>query len=297
MHKIISIIFLLVSVSLSSFSQGVKSTQTVKRVGETNEYNITTTITGLQGVDIARINYMVSDKQTYKPSPKNTFFSDRNAEYIRFYIMGVPNDGKIVIYLGIVTQPLNTPLNIPIEFQYSKNEEKQTLALEPIVLEGNLIADNGVKSVDDNAKIDDVIKNNESPKDITEETTTETSDITKEKNVAETTSEEDTSLPKEAVSVVENTKNQPDKKDNLPIETAKISNKFTVQILALAKFSQNKLTVFCKQHNLLLSQISKKQINGLMKIRYGVSYSKEEARKLRTSLLNKGIIGAFVVGL
>jgi septal ring-binding cell division protein DamX len=122
-------------------AQEVMGSHDVQPGSVPNEYNIKTTIKGLQGVDIARIKYIIDNEHTYKPSPNNALFSDRNESYIKFYIMAVPSTGELVIELGVVLAD-GGDYAFPVEFQYSKNEVKETINLPQISLSGNeIVAD------------------------------------------------------------------------------------------------------------------------------------------------------------
>ena len=116
-------------------AQNVSATHDIQPGTAPNEYTIKTTITGLEGVDIARIKYLIDNTNTYEASPNNSFFSDRNEKYIKFYIMAVPPSGVINVELGLVLGG-NGEYAFPVELQYSRNEEKETVNLPQINLSG-----------------------------------------------------------------------------------------------------------------------------------------------------------------
>jgi len=136
MLRYIGISMLIFVFTQSVFSQEVSGFHDVQPGSEPNEYTIKTTINGLQGVDIARIKYIIDNKHTYKASPNNALFSDRNESYIKFYIMAVPATGELSIELGVIIVD-GENYTFPVEFQYSKNEEKKTLNLPQINISGS----------------------------------------------------------------------------------------------------------------------------------------------------------------
>jgi len=119
------------------FSQNVTSKHVITKGSLPNEYSIKTTINGLEGVDLARIKYFIPQaKQTYKASSNNQFFSKIEDEYVKFYIMAIPTNGVIEIEFNVIDLDTGS-VTFPIEFQYSKNDEKTVLDIDPIVIVNN----------------------------------------------------------------------------------------------------------------------------------------------------------------
>jgi len=145
---LVSVFFL--STICSVFAQDVSATHKIAKVDGTNEFNITTTIVGLQGVDIARLNYLIPDTYTFKKAPNNPFFSDRNTDYVKFYLMAIPTNGIVKIEFSVSTDQTSGKLDFPVEFQYSKNEQKQTVNFEHIQInlgaDESLVVDNSSTS-------------------------------------------------------------------------------------------------------------------------------------------------------
>ena len=126
-------------ICVATFAQSVTAFHDVQPSGENNSYTIKTKISGLTGVDIARITYFIDNSHTYNASPNNSLFSDRNEKYIKFYIMAVPASGELNVELG-VTLSGSGDFAFPVEFQYSKNEEKKSINFPQISISGEPLA-------------------------------------------------------------------------------------------------------------------------------------------------------------
>ena len=95
--------------------------------------------------------------------------------------------------------------------------------------------------------------------------------------------------------MVETTYKKPEEK---PTPTPTASKKqYGVQILALSEYSETRVRNFCKQHGLDYNLITKENVGGLTKIRYGKSSSATEIQNLKEELINKGLRGVFMVTL
>ena len=72
--------------------------------------------------------------------------------------------------------------------------------------------------------------------------------------------------------------------------------KYTVQLLSLSKFSEDRLAYYCKKHKLDVSKVNRKQSGEWMKITYGAYDTKGEANKQVNKLAqDNGIKDGFVV--
>ena len=126
-------LFVVVITSTNIFAQTVSSSHIIEATGQPNEFLVKTAITGLENVDIARIEYDINDAHTYTPSPNNSFFTDRKNNQLKFYLMAVPASGIINIEF-ILTISNGQTLNIPAAIQYSRNEVKDKVALAPLTI-------------------------------------------------------------------------------------------------------------------------------------------------------------------
>ncbi len=136
MLRYLGIVLFTLNFIQGAFSQDVIGVHDVQPGNEPNEYTIKTTIKGLESVDIARIKYIIDKSHTYRASPNNSLFSDINESFIKFYIMAVPASGVLTIEFGVVLSG-DGEFVFPVEFQYSRNEEKQTTNLPQISISGS----------------------------------------------------------------------------------------------------------------------------------------------------------------
>ena len=264
----------------AAFNQEVTGTHDVKPGKSLNEYNIKTTITGLKGVDIARMKYIIDSKHTYKASPNNSLFSDRNEQYIKFYIIAVPATGILNVELGIVVSDTGD-YAFPVEFQFSRNEEKQVANFPKIIISGT----EAIAMVEEEPKVIEEPKPVPSP--VVEE---EPEVIEKPKPVATPSVEKEPEVIEEPkpvpLPVVEEKK--------LPV-TEVVSTKYTVQLLSLSEFSQARLNTYCKKHNLPVNKVSKRNVGSVIKVTYGEASSIEDASALKETLVRDyGISDCFV---
>ncbi len=159
-------LFVFIFSSTIILAQDVTAFHDVKASEEANTYTIKTSISGLQGVDIARITYFIDDAHTYKASPNNSLFSDRNEKYVKFYVMAVPASGELNIELGVTLSGAGEFI-FPVEFQYSKNEEKKSINFPRISISGGGAE---LAVVEETSIAEPVMEKVETPEPVTNET-------------------------------------------------------------------------------------------------------------------------------
>ena len=76
---------------------------------------------------------------------------------------------------------------------------------------------------------------------------------------------------------------------------AQSTKKYTVQLLSLSNFSQERLNTFCKKYKLPVSSVTKRKVGTAMKITYGEVSSIQEAKSIQAELRqNHGIKESFI---
>ena len=286
MTKYIALLILGLIISLGVSSQEVKGVHQVVPSVELNGYNIKTTISGLEGVDIARVIYLIDETHTYKASPINTFFSDRNEKFIKFYVMAVPSSGEIIIDLGLEVAN-GGDFAFHVEFQYSKNEEKKKVDLPKIYL--GLAEDAGISANEELS-----IKNEAEQFALKEALEQKEKEEAASLKVVEETKAKELAVKKESEELA--LKEASEQKKEIISEKSQLGNSYTIQLLSLSRFSQARLDYYCKKNKLDRYKITKKRSGEWMKITCGEFNSKEEASaQLRYLNNKKGIKGAFVV--
>ncbi|MGB0882562.1 MAG: SPOR domain-containing protein [Vicingaceae bacterium] len=268
-----SITFLVMN--FAAFAQEVKGNHEIIKNGNLNDYIVKTTVSGLSDVDIARVTYQINNLHTYNKLSSNELFSSRNKDYIKFFIMGIPDSGKVMITLGLKLAD-NKPYSFPVELQYSKNEEKQVLHLPSLVF-----ASEELLAVEDQ-KINKVTIE------------TDTTELLGENSSDMETATLAASNKTGSVSTVK----KEEDKTTIKEELADTKVVYTIQLLSLSKFSQARFDEYCDKHSLLPEEVSTRVVNGMTKVIYGKAKSLAEAKKLidRLKLLNN-IDGAFAVPL
>lgn len=295
-------LFVVVITSTNIFAQKVNSSHIVEATGQPNEFLVKTTISGLESVDIARIEYDIADVHIYKASPNNSFFTDRKNNQLKFYLMAVPATGTINVEFYLTVKS-GSSLEIPAAIQYSRNETKEKVSLAPLTLtiigETPVLADNPPASTKEEEPetteetTTPVESEKEEEEEMEEESPTPVVEETPE--LEETPVVEETPKEEEETPVVETTYKKPEEK---PTPTPTASKKqYGVQILALSEYSETRVRNFCKQHGLDYNLITKENVGGLTKIRYGKSSSATEIQNLKEELINKGLRGVFMVTL
>jgi|1_EtaG_2_1085319.scaffolds.fasta_scaffold05319_2 cell division septation protein DedD len=294
-------LFVVVITSTNIFAQTVSSSHIIEATGQPNEFLVKTAITGLENVDIARIEYDINDAHTYTPSPNNSFFTDRKNNQLKFYLMAVPASGIINIEF-ILTISNGQTLNIPAAIQYSRNEVKDKVALAPLTINiggsTSTLASTTPEVEEEAEATEETTTPVESEKEEEEEIVSEIIEETKEEveeesstPVIKETPEGETTPPAETIY-----KKPEEKPKPTPTNTSS-KKQYGIQILALSEYSETRVRNFCKQHGLDYNLISKENIDGLTKIRYGKSTSATEVQTLKEELINKGLKGVFMVAL
>ena len=276
-------LFVVVITSTNIFAQTVSSSHIIEATGQPNEFLVKTAITGLENVDIARIEYDINDAHTYTPSPNNSFFTDRKNNQLKFYLMAVPASGIINIEF-ILTISNGQTLNIPAAIQYSRNEVKDKVALAPLTINiggsTSTLASTTPEVEEEAEATEETTIPVESEKEEEEEIVSEIIEETKEEveeesstPVIEETPEGETTPPAETIY-----KKPEEKPKPTPTNTSS-KKQYGVQILALSEYSETRVRNFCKQHGLDYNLISKENIDGLTKIRYGKSTSATDSKR------------------
>ena len=290
MVRILTFSIALFLMSITLVAQEATAVHEINKGAEPNEYIVKTSVSGLKGVDIARATYKIDDTHAYQKVLGNELFSSRNKDYIKFYVMGVPESGEIVIELGL-TLANNVAHSFPVEFQYSRNDEKKIVQFPELVFEGEeLLASEETISKNEVLEAAE-IKSDMEKSSLASPTITNGSVGSNEKPT-----QEKVIVLESTVEIIKNpvVKNEATIKEEL----ADTKVKYTIQLLSLSKFSQARFDEYCDEHSLLPEEVTTRVVNGMTKVIYGKANSLEEAKKLidRLKLLNN-IDGAFAVPL
>ncbi len=314
MLRFIGVTVFLLFFSANFFSQEEKGAHKIEKGIKPNEYYVKTTIEGLEGVDIARIKYAVSNKHTYIASSNNTLFSDRNEAYIKFYIMEVPATGILNVELGLVLLD-EGEYEFPVEFQYSKNEEKRVVNLPKLkfsakenLLAAEEIPETGLPQANDELDLAEVVAEKtlaeaklkaraQSEEKDNNESIVQAKKLEEEKLAREQMEKDLLAKKATEVKALEDEK-QGSAEESGSFATKDSITKYTVQLLSLSEFSQARLNTYCKKHRLLVASLSKNKVGNVTKITYGAANSIQEAKQIQEKLRREnGIDESFVAKL
>jgi flagellar biosynthesis GTPase FlhF len=302
---------------LNAFAQSVVGGNQVEKTALENEYLIKTSIKGLKQVDIAKLIVEVDSNHQFKKSANNPYFFDRDQQGIKFYIMEIPPSGEINLEFLIVLADHGN-FDFPIKIQYAKNDEKRQLDLPTIKIanlpllavesqnsketeQEKLLAEQKLeqeKLAKNSARLNAEREEKEKQeaikaKETAEKLAAETERITKEKAQQEAQAK---LLAKQNAKeladklVREKAEEQKLLAEQKAIELAVAENKttstkyYSVQLLSLSNFSEERLKSYCKKHNLPINEIIKRPIGAMVKISYGKVNSQEAATQLQQKL-------------
>ena len=382
MKKYFCLLLLFASFIIHIKAQNVVGINNVEKTSLENEYLISTQITGLIDVDIARVIYNIEDEHTCKKTSSTSFLLSQKNNQVKFYVIAVPKNGEISISFHI-TLSEKKDFTFPIRIEYSKDEEKKIVTLPSISITDNLIASNKTKTNSDSeteankqkeiekianeevekekllaeqkAKEEELAKQKEAERKAKEQAENEKllaeqkakeEELAKQKEAErrakeqaenekllaeQKAKEEELAKQKEAErrakeqaeneKLLAEQKTKEEELKRIAEEKAKkeaedkllaeqkaaeekakketsISDKksYTVQLLSLSKFSEAKLNYYLKQHSLSKSDIIIREVNGVTKISYKKTTSKQEAVTYQTELANNhGISQSFIV--
>lgn len=151
MKKYFSVLLLFVSFIIHTKAQKVIGINKIEKTSVENEYLISTQISGLIDVDIAKVTYHIEDKHICKKTSSNPFLLSQKNNQVKFYVIAVPENGKISISFNI-TLSEKKDFIFPIRIEYSKDEDKKVAELPSIIITNELIASNNTKTNLDSEK-------------------------------------------------------------------------------------------------------------------------------------------------
>jgi hypothetical protein len=230
MTKHFSLFVLALSCVYQLFSQELRGTHEVVPSGNLNGYAIQTTVSGLQGVGVARIVYLIDGVHTFVPSVANKFFVDRSENGVSFYLMEIPSSGELVLDFGVALANSGA-VDFQVEFHYFENQKKKYKNFPSVYLPAG---------------------------------------------------------PELAIKTIAGEKLAAAEKEKPKI-------KYTIQLLALSKFSQDRLDHYCKIHRLNADMLTNKRAEKWVKIYYGNFETERAAISARADLVQNHNLSELIV--
>jgi len=149
MFKIFPFLFS-IFISFSLIANDINTIHEIDNSGENNLITVKTTITGLAGVGIARLTYKTGEGYTFNIINKGSAMYSESPKGAKFYFLSVDPSGAIVVEFTMQsTTPKTGKTVIPVNFNYSKNEDRFDLVLPNLTFSNtssdNVLTENNVK--------------------------------------------------------------------------------------------------------------------------------------------------------
>jgi len=335
MKKYFCLLLLFASFIIHTKAQNVVGINTVEKTSLENEYLISTQISGLIDVDIARVIYNIEDEHTCKKTTSTPFLLSQKNNQVKFYVIAVPENGKISISFNI-TLSEKKDFIFPIRIEYSKDEEKKIVTLPSISITDNLIASNKTETnsnseteINNQKEIEKIANEKAEKEKLLAEQKAKEKELAKQKEaerIAKEQAEKEKLLAEQKAKKEELAKQkeaerfakeQAEKekllaeqkakeeelkriaeeklKKNADNKTNNNSKTYSVQLLSLSNYSKERVDAYCKKHQLNQEKIVVRKEKNYTKISYG-KVSKAEAIELQQNLKNKHkIANSFIV--
>jgi len=256
--------FLTLFVSLlifKSFLAGnVEVTHTVEKNSEKNEYKVTSLFLGATNADFAKVSFQIPGGVKVVTPSSGGNVAKKESNGISFYALSVSERGITTVFY---VQPANDQeISIGVKFVYAVGEEKIKPSIENLIISPaaeDYVAYQGETPEDNSFEIKDF---NSSTNEYGGTGTTEV-----------TTNE-----------IAENTEE---------------SGNFSIQLLSLSEYSDQRVMSFCIKHKLKSGDLIKRTVGSLTKVSIGRYSSKEAANAAKKDMIEGDALldDAFVVSL
>ncbi|MBI2280985.1 MAG: SPOR domain-containing protein [Bacteroidetes bacterium] len=272
-----SVVFFFFSISLIASDIDIKNT-VLK--ADNNSYQVTLKITGKENPGILKLTLSIPDEYKFDLYNNPNLLIDSRGQTVKFYT-NFDADNHIEINCKLTRiQPDNSEASIPIHLQFSVNDEMVVLEKEIILSENELISNEQMDSL--TTYLEELSKKFENKDAIA---------LNKVKDLPSNTSENKTISKKEELTAM------PEGYNSSTKSGLAASNKlYSVQILSLQFYNENRLNSFLSSYKIKSSETYKKEVNGMIKIYIGKFETYEEAKALKEKLIQRHqLTDSFVV--
>ena len=247
---------------------------------DNNSYQITMKIVGKDSPGILKLTLTIPDEYKFDVYNNPNLLIDTRGQSVKYYT-NFDSDNPVEINCKLTkTQPENSEASIPIHIEFSVNGEMVTLDKEIILSENELISNDHMDSLTTHfEELSKKYKNNDAVA------------VNKVKDLPSSPSEN------KNVSKKENLTTMPEGYNSSTKSGLTSSNKlYSVQILSLQFYNENRLNAFLSSYKLKSSETYKKEVNGVIKIYIGKFETYEDAKALKEKLIQQHqLTDSFVV--
>ncbi len=279
MFKKLLFLVLVVFVSDELCSKTIEIVNTIKKT-EDNNYHITTKIISQEYPGIMRLTLSIPDEYSIKVYNDTNILIDSRGQVLKFY---ADFDGFNTLEINYqLTKKSNdeSEASITAHVEFNVNGEIVVIDKDIILSENDFVSNAEMDSIStyysnkSNAASNNILAGNQ----LQELISSKTNDTKKIKE-----SEDLVSMPTGYNSAT-----------NSGLKSAK--KYYSVQILSLQYFNENRFLDFLASYKIKLSDTYKKEINGAVKIYIGKYNNYEEAKQLKEKLVNQNnLTDSFIV--
>lgn len=265
--------FLFFLMIITCFAQQVTLENKILK-NDKNHYHIVTHVQGQETPSIIRLTIYVPDEYTFTLFNDPNLLIDSRGNNVKFYANVKSGSSIEVNYQLLKDSEDESEAIIPIHLEYTVDGEMIALDKEIMLAQHEVIEDKVMDSL--TTHFEKISKENENRDELA-------LNRIKELKSNESNKEEVTSVP---VGYNSSSKNG----------LTASSKTYTVQILSLQYFNEQRLNDFLKMYRLKPSDTYKKEINGMVKIYIGKYTNYEEAKQAKENLIKThNLTDSFIV--
>jgi len=274
--KNILLVNLFIVISSLGFSGEIELENKVLK-NEKNNYHISTKIFGQDNPGVLRVTLVIPDEYTFKLFNDPSLIIDSRSNTVKFYTnLKTGNEIEINYQLSSVNDDDSEAI-IPVHLEYSSNGEMIAIDKEVFLSQNTLVENKVMDSV--TTHYEKISKKYENRDELAMARIKDLNSKAEEKSKKE----EVTSVPL-GYNSSSNSELNGDSKT------------YTVQILSLQYFNEERLNDFLSLYHLNSSDTYKKEINGMIKIYIGKYSSYNEAKSAKEKLIrDNNLTDSFIV--
>jgi len=258
---------------VTTFSQQVELENKILK-NDKDKYHIVTSVYGQDNPGVMRLTLNVPEEYSFKLFNDPNLLIDSRGNNIKFYTQFEIGSSIEVNYQLFKDSDDESEAIIPVQLEYTVNGEMVTVEKEIILSQHEVIEDKTMDSL--TTHFEKISKENENRDEIALKR------IKELKGSDKSDKEEITSVP---VGYNSSSKG-----------LSESSKTYTVQILSLQYFNEQRFNEFLSSYHIKPSDTYKKEINGMVKIYIGKFSSYQEAKQAKENLIKQhNLTDSFIV--